>query len=158
MGHLGVQEGHPVVGEAHSSGPLELRHVHQLLALHPLGHTGGLEDPDPGPLPLLPGAVDGLGAVYGGHRVGHTDDGGVSSPLGGGRAGLHRLLVLQPRIPEMHMQVDKAGHHIAALGIQYLICLFPNLLGHLCNPVLLDQDIHNPIRFRCRINHMSVLD
>ena len=114
MGHLGVQEGHPVVGEAHSSGPLELRHVHQLLALHPLGHTGGLEDPDPGPLPLLPGAVDGLGAVYGGLRVGHTDDGGVSSPLGGGRAGLHRLLVGGAGVPEVGVYIDQArGHDLA---------------------------------------------
>ena len=107
-----------VVAEADRAGRAELAHLGELLARE-AARDGG-EEPD-GDRGLGAGRLDEAHEDRRrvDHRigVGHGEDGHVAAGRGGRRAGRDVLFVLAPRRAQVRVQVDEAGQHEHAAGV-----------------------------------------
>jgi hypothetical protein len=76
---------------------------------------------DPGPASRTRELVGQIGRAEGaGPGVRHLEDRRHAAERRGGRAAGEILLVLQPRLAEMHLGVDDAGQHMEAIRRQHL--------------------------------------
>ena len=114
-----------VVGEGHAARRPELAVLGQLLALAPLADRTHRVDPgQAGRRGAGQHELGHAGVVVGGDRVGHGTHGGEAACHGRAGAGGDGLLVLLPRLAQVHVEVDEARgdplppgvHHVRAGG------------------------------------------
>ena len=134
-----------VVAEGHYAGGHQLLHVGQL----PAGPVAGYAADYPNPHGRGGGAVRHVvhhgGVVDGRVGVGHGADGGEAAPGRRRRAGGNGLLVLEPRLPQVGVDVDEAGsdHQAGRVdnpGVRFNRIRVNGRRNRLDSPIL-DQDV-----------------
>ena len=132
----------PVVGEDPDPGLRHLADVREQLALEASGDgSGGVDVAQGGLVRQGPdlrhhrdAVGDGVGVRHGAHR---------GEPPGGRRSGprLDRLLVLEPGLPKVGVQVDEAGGHHQPVGVQDVRLCGDHPALDRADLLVLDQDV-----------------
>ena len=110
--HHGVGDRLAVVRKRHRSALAELAELGELLPFLAQGDRAHRPQPGEPDAARLADQEFHVGTAVGDRpRVGHRADAGEPGRDRGGQPALQVLLVLEPRFPQVHVQVDQAGRH-----------------------------------------------
>ena len=150
--------GPAVVGEAERAGVGQLGHLGQRVAGEAAGDRGEEADRDARLAPRGLAQRAQHGRIVD-DRVGvrHRDDGDEAAGRRGARAGVEVLLVLLARHAQVHVRVDEAGEHVAALAVEHLGALRRGEragLGQLGDAAAAHEHVERPVDALARVEHV----
>ena len=153
----GVHHGFPVLTEPHAAGMGHSLNIGQFFSLLPPGHGSQLKHMSRRFLGrTLCNRLIFLPVINGRKGIGHSHHRGHPAFHRGLSAGSQGLLILQSRIPQMYMKIDKSRHHITAFRLQHTGFLFPDLRRDPQDLSFLNQDICLLHRSCRRIHNLSI--
>ena len=148
-----------VVGERDAAGGLLLAELGQLLAFRADRHRADRIDAREVRFGrLLEDELRDAGVVVDRIGVRHARDRGESAGDRGGRAGGDRLLVLLPRLAQVHVHVDQPGRDDpAVLELEHLGAVGRQILADARDPAVLDQHVERAVPPGGRIDDPAAL-
>src|SRR5437899_2594781 len=157
--HHAVHDGLAIVGHCHAPGILQLPKLRELFALGPLRDcTDGEYMSEPRGTGLVQDELRHRLVVVHRRRVRHAADAGEAARDGCRRAGLDRLLVFEPRLAQMHVQVDESRQDPLAGGVQRGgTGWYGQSLTDLHDLSVLDQDVGRAVD-PARVNDAALAD
>jgi len=156
--HRGAFHRTAIVGKGDRSGPHQLGHLGDLLALALFGHRRNGKHLDELLLSAFFEKTHHLLFVAGRFSVGHGAD--RRDPAGHGcrAAAFHGLLVLAAGFAQMNVHVDQAGHDHLAAQIEQLALIIGRQIGtHAGDAAIDDQEIQGLALAAGQVEHLAAL-